>query len=119
MTCNNQPNQTGSDNNHALLLYANQSGTAAMVLSASAKALPPAGAAFVQGMGLGIAANFRIPASVAAGLSSAINNQPNNAIIGGMTFNREALAITGGLVQTLGLIAAISGAALGPLGWGQ
>lgn len=79
MSCGNN-HATGDS--PALLVYANQSGTAALVLSASEKLLPPAGAAFVQGLGLGVAANFRLPVSTAAGLTAAINGQPNNTVIG-------------------------------------
>ena len=117
MSCSNYPQTSLSDTDGSLLVYANKSGTAALVLSTSAKVLPPAGAAFAQGLALGLAANFRVPASTVAGVTAAINSQPNNGIVGGLTFNREALAITGSAVQVLGLVAAISGIALGPLGW--
>ena len=117
MSCSNYPQTSPSDTDGSLLVYANKSGTAALVLSTSAKVLPPAGAAFAQGLALGLAANFREPASTVAGVTAAINSQPNNGIVGGLTFNREALAITGSAVQVLGLVAAISGIALGPLGW--
>ena len=117
MSCSNYPQTSPSDTDGSLLVYANKSGTAALVLSTSAKVLPPAGAAFAQGLALGLAANFRVPASTVAGVTAAINSQPNNGIVGGLTFNREALAITGSAVQVLGLVAAISGIALGPLGW--
>ncbi len=118
MSCSNQPQTPPPrDTDGSLLVYANKSGTVALVLSASAKALPPAGAAFAQGLALGLAANFRVPASTVAGVTAAINSQPNNGVVGGVTFNREALAITGSAVQVLGLSAAILGIALGPLGW--
>ncbi|MGE4238029.1 hypothetical protein [Hydrogenophaga sp.] len=89
MKCSDRNN---NEDTPAILMYTNQSGTASMVLSASSKVLPPAGAAFAQGLGLGLAANFRIPAGIAAGLSAAINSQPTNSTIGGISFNREALA---------------------------
>lgn len=67
MSCPNKPPIPPSDTDGSLLVYANKSGTAALILSTSAKALPPAGAAFAQGLALGIVANFRVPASTVAG----------------------------------------------------
>lgn len=82
MSCSNYPQTSPSDTDGSLLVYANKSGTAALVLSTSAKVLPPAGAAFAQGLALGLAANFRVPASTVAGVTAAINSQPNNGIVG-------------------------------------
>lgn len=115
MTCPSKPPVPPRDSDGALLIYANKAGTAALVLSQSAKVLPPAGAALAQALGLGIAANFRVPTSVVAGATAAINSQPTNSVVGGITFNREALAITGGVVQTFGIAPAILGMASG---WG-
>lgn len=115
MSCNEQPQVPQPDDQY-LLFLASKSGTAALILSSSAKVLPPAGAAFAQGLALGVAANARIPASSAAGVSAMINSQGSNSVVAGITFNREALAITGGVVQTLAITAAILGvAATGPL----
>jgi len=119
MSCPNKPPITPSDTDRTLLVLANKSGTAALILSTSAKVLPPAAAAFAQGLAFGIAAIFRVPASIAAGLEAAIKSQPHNGVIGGVTFNREALAITGGIVQTLTLTAAILGISTGLLGWAK
>jgi len=115
MSCNEQPQIHRPDDQYFLFL-ASKSGTAALILSSSAKALPPAGAAFAQGLGLGVAANARIPASAAAGASAMINGQSSNSVVAVVTFNPEAMAITGGIVQTLAITAAIIGTtATGPL----
>jgi hypothetical protein len=84
MSCKYEPPAPPSEDDGSLLLYANKSGTAALVLCTSAKVLPPAGAAFAQGLALGIAANFRLPASAAAGAAAAINSQPTNGVVGGV-----------------------------------
>lgn len=94
------------------LLASNSAGMAALVLGAGGgiPVICPA----LQGLGFGIALNFRLPAAGAATMVAILNDQPNNATIGGVTFNREALAIVGGTVQVLAMGITICGT---PLGW--
>lgn len=101
MSCNEQPQAPQSDDQY-LLFLASKSGTAALVLSSSAKVLPPAGAAFAQGLALGVAANARIPASSAAGVSAMINSQGSNSVVAGGNIQPRGLGYYGWCCSDLG-----------------